>query len=398
MGATPERTLGWCGILTVTLLREGWTLAEPLKHSFGPDVAGRIADMIEVVEPGFDRVTFLRLALADYESLELTQRARRVSDALAEVLPADRTRALEILIESLGAESAAAELTGMGSFIYLPHVFFVAEHGLDDFETSMRAQYELTKRFTAEFSIRAYIEKYPERTLQRLKEWAAEPNVHVRRLVSEGTRPRLPWASRLRGFQEDPAPVLELLEMLRDDPEEYVRRSVANNLNDISKDHPEVVVGLARRWWNDGDGDRKRLIRHALRTLIKAGNAGALEVLGYGADSSVVVRSVTCEPGSPEIGAKVRIEVEIENPGAGDQAVLVDLRIHFMKANGRERPKVFKGGERRVAPGGRTTIRKTVSLAQHSTRTHYPGEHRVEILINGVTHSGATFEVRQPTS
>ena len=196
----------------------------------------------------------------------------------------------------------------METLFYLPFVFFVADHGLECFETSMRAQYELTKRFTAEFSIRAFIERYPNETLKRLAEWAHDPNMHVRRLVSEGTRPRLPWASRLRGFQEDPSPVLELLEVLKDDPEEYVRRSVANNLNDISKDHPELVVEVTRRWWLDASEDRRRLVRHALRTLVKAGNTEALAVLGYDAISAIEVRAVTCTPDVIEIGEKLHIE------------------------------------------------------------------------------------------
>ena len=279
-------------------------MAEPLKNSFGPDVPVWVADVIEAVFPDFEREVFLQVALDGYDDLELTPRARHISKALAQVLPPDRDHAIRILIDSVGPEIGSNELTGMQSFRHLPFVFFVADEGLDCFETSMRAQYELTKRFTAEFSIRAFIERDPDKTLARLAEWARDPNVHVRRLVSEGTRPRLPWAPRLRGFQEDPSPVLELLEVLRDDPEEYVRRSVANNLNDISKDHPERAVDVVERWWVDAGEDRRRLVRHALRTLVKAGNARAIAVLGYGADSPIVIRSVTCSPDTtPPMGS-----------------------------------------------------------------------------------------------
>ena len=223
-------------------------MAEPLKNSFGPDVPERIAGMIGAVAPYFDRGRFLALALDGFDDLELTPRARQIADALAATLPVDREAALGIIVDSLGPEIEEAELTGMASFLYLPHVFFFAEHGVEHFETAMTAQHELTRRFTAEFSIRAYLERYPKETLARLALWARDSNVHVRRLVSEGTRPRLPWAGRLRAFQEDPTPVIELLDMLKDDPEEYVRRSVANNLNDISKDHPSIAAEVARRW------------------------------------------------------------------------------------------------------------------------------------------------------
>ena len=373
-------------------------MAEPLKNSFGPDVPVWISDRIERVLPDFDREAFLRVALDGYDELELTPRARHISKALAQLLPADRDHAIRIIIDSLGPEIGSNELTGMESFRYLPFVFFVADEGLDCFETSMRAQYELTKRFTAEFSIRAFLERDPDRTLARLAEWARDPNAHVRRLVSEGTRPRLPWAPRLRGFQKDPSPVLELLEVLRDDPEEYVRRSVANNLNDISKDHPERAVDVAERWWVDASEDRRRLVRHALRTLVKAGNARALAVLGYSADSPITIRAVTSTPRVVEIGEKVRIEVELENPSEAEAGALVDLRVHFVKASGSTRPKVFKGAELQLKAGGVALVRKSVSLAQHSTRKHYPGAHRVEVMLNGTTHPGDDFEVRLPAT
>ena len=369
-------------------------MAELLKNSFGPDVPVWVADSIEAVFPDFDREAFLQVALDGYDELELTPRARHISTALAQVLPTDRDHAIRILTDSLGPEVGWNELEGMESFRFLPFVFFVADQGLDCFETSMRAQYELTKRFTAEFSIRAFIERDPDQTLARLAEWARDPNVHVRRLVSEGTRPRLPWAPRLRGFQEDPSPVLELLEVLRDDPEEYVRRSVANNLNDISKDHPERAVDVAERWWVDASRERRRLVRHALRTLVKAGNSRALAVLGYRADCPITIRSVTSSPKEVEIGDKVRIEVELENPSEKDARALVDLRIHFVKANGATRPKVFKGAELALKAGGSALVRKSVSLAQHSTRKHYPGAHRVEVMLNGTIHPGDDFEVR----
>jgi len=368
-------------------------MAEPLKNSFGPDVPLWIASMVEGVFPDFDRELFLQSALEGYEELELTPRARHVSNALARVLPSDRDRAIRIIVDSLGPEIGWSELKGMESFRFLPFVFFVADHGLDCFETSMRAQYELTKRFTSEFSIRAFIERYPKETLERLAEWACDPNVHVRRLVSEGTRPRLPWAPRLRGFQEDPAPVLELLEILRDDPEEYVRRSVANSLNDISKDHPELVVEVTSRWWLDASEDRKRLVRHALRTLVKAGNAGALAVLGFSADSPIEIRAASCTPDVIEIGEKVRIEVDLENTSDQDAGALIDLRVCFVKANGSISPKVFKGAELTLEARGVATVRKLISLAQHSTRKHYPGTHRVEVMLNGAAHPGDEFEI-----
>lgn len=165
-------------------------VAEPLKNSFGPEIAARIATMIEAVHPAFPSDEFVADALDGYEDLELTPRARRISEALARHLPSDSADAIGILVASLGPK--AERLEGMEPFVYLPHVYFVAEHGLDCVEESLRAQYELTQRFTAEFSIRAFIDRHPKQTLARLEQWATDPSMHVRRLVSEGTRPGCP--------------------------------------------------------------------------------------------------------------------------------------------------------------------------------------------------------------
>ena len=366
-------------------------MAEPLKNSFGPEVPERIGDALAEVMPDFDRASFLADCLNGYDDLELTDRAKHVASAMATHLPDDRGEALRIVTSSLGPEDA--ELTGMEGFFYLPHVYFVAEYGLDHFEEAMTAQYELTKRFTAEFSIRAYLERHPAATLARLREWVDDPSEHPRRLVSEGTRPRLPWAPRLKGFQSDPAPVIELLELLKDDQSEYVRRSVANNLNDIAKDHPALVVQTAERWWADADENRRRLVRHGLRSLIKAGDPGALGVLGYGPDSPLVVRSVAVTPEEVAIGGKVSLVATLHNPTDQALAGLIDLRVHFVKASGDTSPKVFKGAEIDVDPGETATVAKTISVKQHSTRTHYPGTHRIDLLVNGDVRPGPSFEL-----
>jgi 3-methyladenine DNA glycosylase AlkC len=230
-------------------------VAEPLKNYYGPEIPVTIGAMIVAVEPNFPGDAFVAEALDGLQELELTPRARHVAHALARHLPDDYERSVDILVRSLGPPIVADELTGIDGFLYLPHVFFVAEHGLGHWEASMRAQYELTRRFTAEYSIRAFIDHEPERTLARLREWATDPSPHVRRLVSEGTRPRLPWAPRLQRFVRDPAPVLELLELLKDDPALYVRRSVANNLNDIGKDHPNLLVDTCRAWASDASDE-----------------------------------------------------------------------------------------------------------------------------------------------
>lgn len=383
-------------------------MAEPLKNWFGTDMVHRAARDLVAVYPELDVVGFTSQALDGFEDLELTPRCRQIADAMAAFLPDDRGRAIDIIVESLGPElencdPADAQPSGdpdiddnvMSGFFYMPHGYFLADHGAGHHDKVMVANYEITKRGTSEFSIRTPLRDETEATLQRLETWVHDPNVHVRRLVSEGTRPRLPWSFRLRNFQEDPSRVLALLEHLKDDPVEYVRRSVANNLNDIAKDHPDLVVEVAGRWWSDGDTNRRRLVRHGLRTLIKSGNAGALDVLGYGAESPATVGKVVIDPVAPSIGGKLRLEVEIDNPSHDMVGALVDVVVHFVKANGSTSPKVFKGAELALGPGESGVVRKTISLTQHTTRTHYPGIHVVELLINGQNVQIGEFQLNE---
>jgi 3-methyladenine DNA glycosylase AlkC len=368
-------------------------MAAPLKDSFGPDVPRRIAGAVAAVRPRFPVRSFLADALEGYEDLELTPRARQVARALRTHLPPDYDEAIDVLLASLGPRNVGEELTGMAAFFYAPHVYFVADYGLDHWETSMRAQYELTQRFTAEYSIRAFLDREPERTLARLREWARDPSPDVRRLVSEGTRPRLPWAPRLRRFQLDPTPVLELLELLKDDPSPYVRRSVANNLNDIGKDHPDALTATSRRWSKGASGERRWVIRHALRSAVKRGDRAALEVLGFGEAAAAEVDGVTIAPRRPRIGEAIRISITVRNAGGRRAAFNTDLRVHFVKANGGTSPKVFKVREVELDPGERFGLSKLISLRQHSTRTHYPGAHSVDVIVNGGVHPGGSFVV-----
>lgn len=357
-------------------------VAEPLKNLYGAEIPRRIGRMIAAVHPAFPEKAFVRDALAGYDALGLMARGRHIAQALHRHLPHPFARATDVLVRSLEPVPTRPS-TGMASFVYLPHVLFVAEHGLDDFEASMRAQHELTQRFTAEFSIRAFLERHPEATLARLRDWASDRSEHVRRLVSEGTRPRLPWARRLLAFQRDPGPVLELLELLKDDPSLYVRRSVANNLNDIGKNHPEVLFATARRWLRDAGPERRWIVGHALRSSVKRGEAGALEVLGYGARARVDLARISISPRRARIGQSVAIAFDVVNAGRSRQEVLVDFRVFFVKANGRSAPKTFKLKRLALAPGEAARVSRRVSLAYLTTRRHYPGAHRVEAVVNG---------------
>ena len=283
-------------------------MADRLRDIFNAELVAALAKDLEAAYPGFEAKAFVRAALRGLDGLELLDRAKHIAEVMHAHLPDSFPKAAKVLTRSLGPEgqAEAAGGEGLSSLRYLPHVFYVQKYGLSHFEDAMRFQEALTKRFTAEWCIRAFIERYPAETYARLEQWTTHPNVHVRRLVSEGTRPRLPWATRLVAFQRDPEPVLRLLERLKDDPERYVQRSVANNLNDIGKDHPELLVKTARRWMRGASDDRKWVIKHALRSLVKQGHPGALETLGVGSKPAVRIDAVTIEPKRPRMGGEVR--------------------------------------------------------------------------------------------
>jgi 3-methyladenine DNA glycosylase AlkC len=356
-------------------------MADSLKAQFGPPIVHRLAAEISAVYPGFRAAHFERDALRGYDALELLDRGRHLAKVLHAYLPTDFRAAIDVLLATLPAERSPE--TGMASFFYLPHTDFVRQFGVPHFGDSMRALHALTQHFTGEFALRPFLEHHERATLAQLDIWTRDASDHVRRLVSEGTRTRLPWASRLRAFQRDPAPVLRLLEKLRDDPSLYVRRSVANNLNDTGKDHPALLLEVAARWMTDATPDRAWIVAHALRSLIKQGDAGALAVLGHGAAPRFEVEAARITPARPQMGGKVAITCTLHNATRRRQKAIVDLCVHFMKASGNASKKVFKLSSVELAAGERVALRKTVSLADLTTRKHYPGKHVVELQING---------------
>lgn len=365
-----------------------------MKHFFDEQVVRGIAADLARAHPAFARDAFVADCLHGLHDLELLARGGHIADAMRRHLPEPFDEAADVIRSALGPELVRTEGNGFAPFRYLPHVSFVQRYGIDHFDAALQLQYELTKRFTAEWSIRPYLERYPERTLDRLRAWAKDSNVHVRRLVSEGTRPRLPWAPRLQRFIDDPSPTLELLELLKDDPERYVQRSVANHLNDVAKDHPDLAVATCRRWAAAPSAATPFVVRHALRSLVKQGHRGALGILGVDATPRVRLSSVRL-PASIRLGEELRFGVSIGSTSADEQALVVDYALHFVKANGETRPKVFKLKRLTLAPHASVDLAAGVSFAQMSTRRHHPGAHRLEILINGVVCAQGAFEVRR---
>lgn len=369
-------------------------MAAELRDFYDASVVRDIARDLKRAHPAFRDRAFVAECLAGLEPLSLTGRAEHIAAAMRRHLPGDFTLVARILQQSLGPVHRGTESFGMAPFKYLPHTMLVAWDGLEHFEPSMQLQYALTQRFTAEFSIRAFLNAHPEATYARLVEWSADPDAHVRRLVSEGSRPRLPWAPRLRHFQADPAPVLALLERLKDDPSLYVRRSVANNLNDIAKDHPDVVVATCRRWLAErGTDERRWIVSHALRSLIKAGHRGALTLMGAGATPKVRLSAELVTPKRVRLGDRVECTMTLTSTSKAAQDLIIDYVVHYAKADGRTSPKVFKLKRLSLDRGETVPLRVRISLADLTTRRHCPGRHRVELRVNGRDYPVGAFSV-----
>ena len=352
------------------------------------------ADLVRA-QPTFPAERFVKRATTGLVRLELLDRGRHIARALGECLPEQYPEAVKVLVRSLGPEHTSDELLGVGlaPFFYLPHTIYVAERGLEHFELSMQAQHELTRRFSAESSIRPFIARYPEQTFAVLRGWAREPNAHVRRLVSEGTRLRLPWAPRVAWLDQHPERVLDLLELLKDDPSTMVRRSVANSLNDLGKVRPELLARTCRAWLKGASAERRELVEHALRSAIKRGEPDALNLLGYGGKAAVKLEQVRFAPARVAIGGRVTMTFVLRSTSRAAQDLLVDAAVHFVKASGNASRKVFKVKRIRLAARESAELSASFSLKVHTTRKPRPGNHRVEVMVNGMSLPAGFFRV-----
>lgn len=366
----------------------------PFKEFVGPALVSELAARVAAAHPPFDGPAFEARLARELPPLELKGRMAAVAAALRDALPADYPAALAILVAALGP--ATAEGPGMldGTWYAWPIATFVERFGLAHPAESLAAMPAITQRGSCEFAVRPYIEAHYEQTMAALRRWTRHESFHVRRLASEGSRPRLPWGPRLRRFVADPAPVLELLEPLRADPSEYVRRSVANSLNDIAKDHPELVLDTLERWLAEPAPTTERLARHAARSLVKAGHPRALALLGASGAALVELEALRITPAAPRIGEAAALVAALRSAGAAPQRLVVDYVVHFAGARGQgARRKVFKLRVLELGPGERAELRWTHRFQQLTTRRHYPGAHRVELQVNGAAAGALDFEL-----
>jgi 3-methyladenine DNA glycosylase AlkC len=375
-------------------------LAEPFKNLIDRAGIERAAAVLARHARGFDAAGFVQRAATGLDALELKARAMQIADALEATLPADFDQAAALIEAALAPPSNGAAGSamptggdGLSGWILWPVGEFIARRGLGRPERALQALHALTQRFTAEWAIRPFIVQHPDLAWATLQRWTKDPSAHVRRLVSEGSRPRLPWGLQLKGLIADPAPTLPLLLALQDDPSEDVRRSVANHLNDIAKDHPGLVADWLDRHLPDAGPERLALLRHASRTLIKRGDARVLAA--WGLDRPFRGQAaLALAPTRVAIGEALTLTLDLQATARRPQKLVIDYAVHHLKADGRLSPKVFKGWTISLAPGGSRTLVKRHSLREVTTRRYHPGPHALDVRINGRVVAHAPFVLK----
>jgi 3-methyladenine DNA glycosylase AlkC len=375
-------------------------MAEPFKNFLNAEIVGWLRRHFTRAWPGFGGARFQTLALDGLESMELKARAQHLCAALEATLPADFATAADLIEASLLPVRRDEELgelrtseAGLAGWALWPVTEFVARCGLASPERALVCLHALTQRFTAEWAIRPFIVAHPELSFATLQRWLDDPSPHVRRLVSEGSRPRLPWGLQLKGLIADPSPTLPLLAALQDDESEYVRRSVANHLNDIAKDHPAIVADWVERHLPDASAERRALLKHASRTLIKQGDARILKAWGLGKRFAGEA-SLALSPKRVQLGESLTMTLALHSTAKRTQKLVIDYAVHHVKASGERTPKVFKGWAIELAAGESRTLVKRHSMREVTTRRYHAGRHAIDLRINGEVLTEAEFDLK----
>ncbi|VVO27530.1 DNA alkylation repair protein [Pseudomonas fluorescens] len=364
------------------------TTADPssqaLKEIFNAERLQHIATEMSAVYPAFNEKAFLALANDGLAELSVMQRLARVSESLHAVIALDYEQTLELL------RALAPRLNSRFVSMFLPH--YVAVYGAHAFELSMDALKYFTAFGSSEFAVRHFLRSDFERALALMNQWSLDDDEHVRRLASEGSRPRLPWSFRLEQVQADPSLAASILDNLNADNSLYVRKSVANHLNDITKDHPQWVLDLIEGWSLE-DPRTAWIARHALRSLIKQGNQRALAIIGAGGKPEVEIQHLKIEPPVIRLGEKITLSFTLKSTLSDSQRLVVDYAIDYVKASGSTSAKVFKLKGLTLAANARENLSRAQHIRELTTRKHYAGKHAVHILVNGERLASSAFEI-----
>lgn len=358
--------------------------SEPFYHTFSQALASAL--------PSFNSSEFMDMIYCDgFEKYELKERMSHTAIVMAHFLPdnfREATKKIQDIIhflETNGIKEKSVE------FMFIPE--YVEKHGLDDYNASVEAFEFITQFTSCEFAVRPFILRYSTKMLEQMNRWTKHEHPMVRRLASEGARPRLPWAMALPSLKKDPTPLLPILTELKNDPQEIVRRSVANNLNDISKDNPEFVINLLKQW----QGENKQvdsLLKHACRTLLKQGNTEVLRLFGFDANYFELT-DFYIETPTVQLGGDLEFSFHIKNTSKEERLVRLEYGLYYLKKNGDLAKKVFKISERTFETQEHCKITRKQSFKPITTRKLYVGLHKLSVIINGKESETLEFELCQ---
>ncbi|MCB9045925.1 MAG: DNA alkylation repair protein [Chitinophagales bacterium] len=360
---------------------------------FKPAFIHEFADALSESMPGFDKKAFERKVFdKDWHGKELKQRTRHIVLVLHQLLPKhfpDAVQVIERTVSHLQTQKIKSVSFG---YISLPE--YIEVYGLGHYKESVRAMEKVTVFMSCEFAVRPFIVKYGDRMMKQMLAWSKHKDARVRRLSSEGCRPRLPWAMALPEFKKDPSPILPILENLKEDSDVWVKKTVANNLNDISKDHPELAISIFEKWLRKNK-HTDWIVKHAARTLLKAGNPEVMALFGFKKDKQVVVKDITVETPKVKMGKELVFSFAVTNKSKEPKLIRLEYGMHYLRANGTHSKKVFKISEREYQPGAEQVVTRKQSFKPITTRVYYPGLHKVSVIVNGHEAGVVEFVLQQ---
>jgi 3-methyladenine DNA glycosylase AlkC len=364
---------------------------EPLKNLYSVSFYEQFCSVIKTIVPDFNSDKFLKSIFDnDWNGRELKSRMKHTTVILHDFLPKDFAETSNVLVRL--TTKLQAEGLGYQALQYMFVPDYIEKYGIGHFEESVKAFEKVTQFTSCEFAVRPFIVKYPEQMMAKMLDWSMHENHHLRRLSSEGCRPRLPWAMALPAFKKNPNPILSVLENLKQDTSEYVRRSVANNLNDIIKDNPDIVLGIMKKWAGLGK-ETDYILKHGCRTLLKSGHAETLGHFGLVANENLKLSNFKIQNRNVLIGENLDFSFQLENKSTQTEKVRLEYVIYFLRANGTWAKKVFKISEREFLPNERAFITRHQSFRPITTRVYYVGIQRISIVINGVEKEVLNFEL-----
>lgn len=365
-------------------------MANPLKDLYSPAFYDRLSNALSITVPGFDQPRFLKNIFSPaFPSMELKERMKHTSKVLHGFLPSAYPQTILLIKKTIGQ----LRLQGIGedglAYMFLPD--YIETYGINDFENSVEALEFVTQFVSCEFAVRPFILKYENEMIKKMHDWSLHSSHKVRRLASEGSRPRLPWAMAIPYLKKDPSSILPILENLKNDSSEYVRRSVANSLNDIAKDHPLLVVNIAKNW-SGLSPETDAVVKHGSRTLLKQGHADILRHYGLN-DEGIVLKDFKVLTSAIKIGESLAFSFSIHNQNQTEQKVRLEYAVYYKKQNGQNTKKVYKISERIYPAGAEVSIVRKQKFVLITTRKFHLGAHQVSMIINGAEQELSHFEL-----